>query len=152
MKNILIVYASIHKNNTKKIAEQMADVLQADLVSVQKLTKEDLLRADIIGFGSGIYFGKFHKGLINKIEELIEMEGKKAFVFSTSGMRKNFIINHSHKHLKGVLEKKGFEVVGDFNCLGHDENGPLKYIGGVNKGRPNEDDLAEARRFAEKVL
>jgi hypothetical protein len=38
--------------------------------------------------------------------------------------------------------------VGDFSCNGWDTWGPLKLVGGTNKGRPNEQDLQEARVFA----
>lgn len=43
------------------------------------------------------------------------------------------------------LEQKGFEVVGEFTCPGFDTALSAE---GVNKGRPNENDLQKARDFA----
>jgi hypothetical protein len=33
-----------------------------------------------------------------------------------------------------------------------DTHGSYKIVGGINKGRPNEDDLKEAKLFAESLL
>jgi len=41
--------------------------------------------------------------------------------------------------------------VGEFNCLGWDNVGPLKFIGGINKGRPNENDIKKAKEFAKMM-
>ncbi len=125
-RKVLIIYASIHKGNTKRIAERMGSVLGARVVSFQDAKKEDIENADLIGFGSGVYLSKFHKGLINLVEALPEMGKKKAFLFSTSGMRRNIILNRSHEHFKKLLREKNFEVVGEFDCLGYDTYGPLK--------------------------
>lgn len=43
---------------------------------------------------------------------------------------------------------RGFSVVGEFSCKAWDTWGPLKLVGGTNKGGPNADDLEEARVFA----
>ncbi len=151
-KNILVIYASIHKGNTEKIAKIIGDTLGAKNVSFQNVKREDIISADLVGFGSGVYLSKFHKGLINLVEGLPKMEKKKAFLFSTSGMRRNIILNRSHDHFKNILKQKNFEVLREFNCLGYDTYGPLKYIGGVNKGRPNEKDLDSAEKFARELI
>jgi hypothetical protein len=39
--------------------------------------------------------------------------------------------------------------VGNFSCWANDTWTPLKLVGGIRKGRPNADDLAAARAFAE---
>ncbi len=43
---------------------------------------------------------------------------------------------------------KTFEIIGEFSCLGLDTIGPLKLVGGINKGHPDEKDLDDARKFA----
>ncbi len=150
MKN-LIIYASIHHKNTEKIANAMGSVLGGEVVSFLEAKEEDLKSADLIGFGSGIYLSMFHKSLINFIENQEDVKGKKAFIFSTSGMKRGFMINKAHNHFKKLLTDKGYEVVGDFNCIGHDSYGPLKYIGGINKGRPDESDVNLAKEFANSL-
>jgi len=56
--NSLIIYQSIHHNNTEKIAQIMAKELNADLVKINQVKDLDVSGYDLIGFGSGIYFGK----------------------------------------------------------------------------------------------
>jgi len=50
-----------------------------------------------------------------------------------------------------LLNRKEFNIIGEFNCLGFDYNGPLKLIGGINKGRPNKRDIQKARLFAKSL-
>ncbi len=148
----LIIYASFHHKNTEKIAKEIGNALGAKVVNFLNVTEEEIKKAELIGFGSGVYLSKFHKGLVKLTESLPKMEGKKAFLFSTSGMRRNMFLNRSHDHFKDILKEKGFEIVGEFNCLGYDTYGPLKYIGGVNKGRPSQKDLEEAKLFARNLV
>ncbi len=147
----LIIYASIHHGNTEKVAREIGAVLDARLVKFHEITREDMDKAEVIGFGSGIYFAKFHKGLIDLVKGLPEMKGKKVFFFSTSGMKANGFFNKAHDKFRKILEEKGFEVLGDFNCPGHDTYSLLKFIGGIHKGRPNQKDLEKARKFAEFI-
>ena len=140
----LIVYTSVHHQNTENVAKVMAEALEADLISVANAKPEMPANYDLVGFGSGIYFGKHHKTLLQFVEMLPPVIQKQAFVFSTSGDGK---INH-HAALKEKLVNKGFAVVDEFCCRGWDTVGPLKLFGGINKGRPDENDLAAARAFA----
>lgn len=138
----------MHHKNTEKIAMKIAENLEADIISFEKLNLDDLKNYSLIGFGSGVYFGKFHRGLINLVKKISKQENKKAFIFSSAGMKKNFFFNHSHSHIKKLLKKKGFLVIDEFFCLAYDTYGPLKLFGGINKGRPNEKDLNKASEFA----
>jgi flavodoxin len=87
---------------------------------------------------------KFHKTLLEFVGALPIVTGKRAFIFSTSGDGGI----QRHAALKEQLVNRGFSIVGDFSCNGWDTWGPLKLVGGTNKGRPNEQDLQEARVFA----
>jgi flavodoxin len=73
---------------------------------------------------------------------------KRAFVFSTSGDGK---IKH-HADLKEKLVSHRFTIVDEFCCKGWDSFGHLKLIGGINKRRPDEKDLASARAFAQDLI
>ncbi len=145
---IYIIYASFHKKNTEKIAKKIASSLGADLDKIENLNIEKLTRADLVGFGSGVYFGKFHRALINLVNGLNKQNNKKAFIFSTAGIKKNFLLNHSHEHFKKLLKKQGFICIDEFSCLGYDTYGVLRIFGGLNKKRPNENDLSKASEFA----
>jgi hypothetical protein len=68
-------------------------------------------------------------------------------VFSTHGGPELPFLPYSRR-LADELERKGFEIVGAFSSLGYDTWLPLRLIGGLNRGRPDEADLARARSFA----
>jgi len=144
MMKVLIIYISIHYGNTERIAEAMAEVLNAELLKPSEIESDTLSEYDLIGFGSGSYFWRHHKELLNLVKETPRLH-KKAFIFSTRGGGPAWL---SHRELKKTLLSKGFDVVGEFSCKGFDTFGALKLIGGINKGKPDEKDLAAARRFA----
>lgn len=61
-------------------------------------------------------------------------------------------IHHWHRELVKILEGRGCRVLGPFCSPGWDTVGPLKYFGGIHRGRPNESDLMRAKIFAREVL
>jgi flavodoxin len=125
----------------------MTEGLNADLIRMSKVNPRNLEDYDLIGFGSGIYYGKFHKDIIKLIDNLPELLNTKAFVFSTSGQgRKSY-----NSPVERDLENKGLEIIGSFACKGYDTFGPLKVIGDIAKGRPNDDDLKKAIDFTEEI-
>ena len=143
----LIIYTSVSHGNTEKVARAMAQVLGAALRRPSEVTSEELAAYDLIGFGSGIYFGRHHAALLALVERLPGLN-KRAFLFSTRGAP---ILGPCHHALKSRLWAKGWRIVGEFSCLGWDTYGCLRRIGGINKGRPNERDLARARTFAARL-
>jgi flavodoxin len=143
----LIVYASVHHQNTEKVANVMAEELGAVLVPISQAQPDALIAYDLIGFGSGIYGRKFHKTLLQFVKGLPAVTGKQGFIFSTRGGREG----PGHAALKEMLVNRGFSIAGEFSCKGWDTVGPLKLFGGINKGRPNEGDLEGARVFARRL-
>jgi len=140
----LIIYKSIHHGNTLKIAKVMADVLEAELLDLKDVNIKIIEEYDLIGFGSGIYKARPHAELIKFIGDLSKMKSKKAFVFTTSGMG----FSRYNDFLKNKLKEKYFKIIGEFSCKGFDSWGPFKYIGGIRKGKPDENDLRNAENFA----
>ncbi len=150
----LIINKSIHHGNTEKIARRMAEVLDADLIEPKELS--DIGEYDLIGFGSGIYDAKHHRALLELADRLPQTTKGKAFIFSTSGVAVDSRIFRStarkfHDALREKLQAKGYVIAGEFNCVGLDTNSVLKYIGGINKGRPNAEDLKDAQEFARSL-
>jgi flavodoxin len=149
---IAIVYVSIHHGNTEKVAKVFAKILNADLKKPEQISPNGLLNFDLIGIGSGIYFGKHHKSLLEFAEKL-PPTNKKAFIFSTNGGNIGRMKSENfHKPLRTILTAKGFNIVGEFNSPGFDTYGALKLIGGISKGRPNEEDLRNAESFAANLI
>ncbi len=143
----LLVVVSVHQGNTLKVAERMAQELEARLVTPEEIVPEDIAEYDLLGIGSGIFFGKFHRRLLQFVERLPRQEGKKVFVFSTSGLGQKAY----NEFLEASLRKRGFQVVGSFACRGYDTFSVLKLFGGINRGRPNEEDLRTCALFAAQL-
>lgn len=144
----LIVYASVHHDNTAKIANVLAEVLNAKLIKPADFQPELLESYDLIGFGSGIYVGKYHRTLLSVVTALPRVREKQSFLFSTSGRG----VGSYNQPVAALLRKKGFLVTADFACKGWDSFGPFKLIGGIAKNRPNHDDLEAAKTFAQKLM
>ena len=148
MKTLVICY-SYHHKNTEKIASVFVKTLNAEVKAPQDVDPNGLSEYDLVGFGSGIYFGKHHKSLLELADKLPQVTEKKAFIFSTSGRTGN--TTKFHKQLKEKLQTKGYNIVGQFNCAGLDTYGLMKIVGGLNKARPNEDDIKQAEEFAKTL-
>ena len=137
----------------------MAQVFDAQVKTPQQTIPEELPNYDLVGFGSGIDSGKNYKELINFANKIPQVTDKKAFIFSSSGMpvgisgqqRVEEYTSKCHKTLKETLQSKGYTIVGEFGCAGFNTNKFLKYFGGINKGRPNSEDLKHAEEFALKL-
>jgi flavodoxin len=143
-------------NNTKKVnySNFSAQIKKSSEVNIKELDKYDL-----IGFGSGIYDDMHHLKILSLVDKLPKGNGKKTFIFSTSGvpvaiLGNKFLNNYSvkaHATLKNKLESKGYIVLGEFICPGFNTNVFLKYFGGLNKKRPNLKDFEKAKEFASKI-
>lgn len=144
----IIVYESVCHANTEKIAKAMSEIIDAEMIKASKVKPKYLNYYDLIGFGSGIFFGKHNTNILDLIDKMSNVSNKKAFVFSTSGQGKMEYNNYA----KQMLRDKGFEVIGNFACKGFDTYGPFKLIGGIAKNRPNENDMEMAKYFARKFL
>lgn len=103
-----ILYASPHHHNTEKlvkaIAEKYPDITLIDTTKAKMIA---LANYDLIGITSGIYFGKFHKSLLEFITENLPIR-KKVFLMYTCG-------NDNKKY-------GPFKLVGGLNKHHPDEN------------------------------
>ena len=150
MKSLLIIF-SYHHKNTEKIAKVFATVLEAEIKTPIQTNPEELQEYDLIGFGSGIYGGKHHESLLELAERLPHVTDKNAFIFSTSAILGKDKVTEDHESLREKLQTKGYEIVDEFACKGFNTNSFLKYFGGMNKGRPNAEDLKHAEEFAQNL-
>jgi flavodoxin len=147
MKSLIIVH-STHHGNTEKIARAIAEALGAEVKTPLDVTPADIAAYDLIGFGAGIDGGKHYEPLLAFAESLPDSPCKKAFIFSTSAVKSP----NGHTALREILTAKGVTVIGEFDCRGFTTRSVFALVGGKNKGRPNAEDLASARNFAEKLI
>jgi flavodoxin len=153
-KTLLVVY-SYHHKNTEAVAKAFAQVLDAAIVTPQEVNPAEIAGYDLVGFGSGIDSGKHYAPLLDLAERLPHAAGKKAFLFSTCGapafgVTQGFILKN-HSVLREKLQAKGYTIVDEFGCPGFNTNLFLRFIGGLNKGRPSAEDLKRAEEFARNL-
>jgi flavodoxin len=151
---LLVVY-SYHHKNTETIAKAFAPVLAAKIVTPQEVDSTEVAGYDLVGFGSGIDSGKHYAPLLDLADRLPQVANRKAFIFSTCGapafaVTREFILKN-HSALREKLLSKGYRIVDEFGCVGWNTNSVLKLFGGLNKGRPNAEDLKRAEEFARNL-
>jgi len=144
---VLIIYHSEHHGNTKKIAKAMAEKINADILKAADVNLNKFKGYDIVGFGSGVYNGKLHKEISEILSKLSQQEDKKAFIFSTTGSKT--YSSMAHERFRPMLEEKGFEIIGEFSCLGFDTALTKE---GINKDRPNKQDIKDAEDFIVNII
>ena len=137
-----ICYYSRHHGNTLKVLEAMAEAGEIDLIDVTTRQVVRLEGYDCIGFASGIYFGKFHDGILAFARQYLPQGKPVFFVFTYGGAR-----GTGTKSLVEISREKSCPVLGEYGCKGYDTFGPFRLIGGISKGHPNERDLENARSF-----
>ena len=148
MKKAILFYYSIHHGNTQKVVETVASKLSVDLVRIPMREPVSLEGYDLIGFASGIYMSEFGKPIREFASSLDGLEGKNCFTLFTHGAPR---APHDQAFVD-LLTKKGAKISGRFGCRGFDTFGPFKLVGGIAKGHPNNDDIAEAATYFGELL
>ena len=149
-KSLIVVY-SYHHNNTAKVADAMAEVLECEVRHPEEIAYEDISNYDMVGFGAGIDSGKHYAPLLEFAQGLQTVQDKKAFIFSTCAVLGTNKVRKNHAALHEILVSKGYRITDEFACKGYNTNSFLKHIGGMNKGHPNAKDLQNAADFARNL-
>ncbi len=142
----IIVYASTHHGNTKKVVDAIAEECGAELVDATAVREKELSDYDLIGFASGIYAARFHPDVVTFAQKNLPPD-KKIFYVMTSAMNRDF-----SKSMDELLKDKHATVTGRFSCKGYNTFGPFKLIGGTGKGHPDETDLRNAVAFYKGLI
>lgn len=141
-----IVYESKHHGNTKKLLDAIAEGREVTLIDASRWTDYDLSGFDLVGFASGVYYQKFGGAVLNFAEKNLP-RFKKVFFLYTCGVKRDGYTAAIRK----IAEDKGADIKGAYGCLGFDTFGPFMLVGGIAKGRPNEEDVSGAVKFFEEV-
>ncbi|WP_030721852.1 flavodoxin family protein [Streptomyces sp. NRRL F-2580] len=145
----LLVCTSVSHGNTRRMAQAMAQVLDARVVTPQEATAVEPADYDLVGFGSGIFSQRMHPDLLGYVRTLPASSGR-AFVFATSGLPELPFAPFT-RPLVRLLQARGFHIEPTFTCRAFDTWAPFKPLGGINKHRPNAADLTAARAFARRL-
>ena len=143
----VIVYASMHHGNTKKVVDAIARECDVELVDATKVPEKDLKEYDLIGFASGIFYSKYHQQVLNFAKTSLP-DNKKVFFIATAGNP----IDFNFHTIAEIVREKNCNEVGRFQCKGYDTFGPFKIVGGIQKGHPDEEELKEAVDFFARIV
>lgn len=145
MMKTAIVYYSEHHGNTKKLLDAIAKQGDVTLIEASSNQHTDLSEYDLIGFASGNYYSKLHDSVLQFAEKNLP-KGKKVFLIYTYGVREP-----NTDVIEGIVNSKAGQILGTYGCPGFDTFGPFKLIGGIAKGRPNDEDIVGAVRFFKEI-
>jgi menaquinone-dependent protoporphyrinogen IX oxidase len=97
---VAIAYYSRHHGNTKKLLDAIKKLWDVKLIDVVECEEADLSGYDIIGFASGIYFGKFSGRVIEFARNNLP-GNKRVFLINTYGVKGNYT-----KEMKRIIAEK----------------------------------------------
>ena len=146
MKKIAIVYASQHHGNTRRLVERIAEQRNIQLFDAEDCRKADLSEFELIGFASGIDFGRFYDPVIRFLKENLP-EGKKVFFLYTCARVNSRFTDTIAEAAAG----KNAVCLGAYGCRGYNTYGPWKLIGGMNKHHPDAAEILAAVRFVDAL-
>ena len=122
--------------NTEKLAKAIAEVIGCPAQSIENPLDE---KADVLFLGTSYYAFDADDSVKKFIVDNKDNIGK-IVCFGTSAMMKS-----SRKPIAKVAKKIGVTVAEEeFHCRGQ--------FGKIHKGRPNEKDLEDVKRFAKEIL
>lgn len=139
-----IVYYSKHHGNTKKLLDAITLKHEVVLIDATTVKSVNLNGFDRIGFASGIYYSKFHKTLLKFAEENLPNNKPVFFLYTYGAEKKGYT-----EAIEAVAREKNSKILDSFGCFGFNTFGPFKLIGGIAKGHPDSNDLANAVAFYE---
>ena len=146
MLKTVIVYASNHHGNTLKLVEAIAAEYDIDVIDAAVQQNANLSEYDLIGFASGIDFGKFYECVEQFLRDNLPEQKKVFFLYTCARNDHPFT-----ETMRAAAEEKQSIILGEYGCRGYNTYGAWKIIGGMNKNHPNEKELHEVVQFYEKM-
>ena len=146
MAKAVIIYASTHHGNTCRLVQAIADRYSIDTIDATEQQTADLSGYDLIGFASGIDFGKFYEPVEQFLEANLPENKGIFFLYTCARVSQRFT-----RSIRAKAAKKNAIVLGEYGCKGFNTYGPWKLLGGINKGHPTAAEMAEAVDFFHSI-
>lgn len=122
--------------NTKKLAQAIAEELGVEALPISKPIDE---KVDVLLLGNSYYAFTIAPEVRDFVASLNKDKVGKIVNFGTAAMMKS-----TFKKVRAVANTVGIPVLDkEFHCKGE--------FKGMNKGRPNADDIMAAREFARNI-
>ena len=122
--------------NTKRLAEAIADELGVEALPI---TTPINGKADVLLLGNSYYAFTIAPEVRDFVAGLSQNNVGKIVNFGTAAM-----MNSTYNKVRAAADAVGIPVLDrEFHCKGE--------FKGMNKGRPNEEDLKAAREFARSI-
>ena len=142
MKKSILIYASKHHGNTYKLVNAISEKYDIAMIDATKESIVDLQEYEVIGFASGIDFGKFYEEIENFAEANLPIKKEVFFLYTCAMERKGFT-----NSIREIALKKDAIILGESGCKGSNTYGPWQLIGGMNKNHPTEAEIVEVVNF-----
>ncbi len=146
----IILYASRHHGNTKKLVDAIVTAHpEVDTLDVKQLGKDeypDLSEYHLIGVATGIYYSEIDKDMARVLSNVLQPLDKVFGLMTYGGKNKWY-----GKDIDGICRMKQAVFMGVYGCAGYDSWGPFKLVGGVQKGHPTADEIKGAVDFFDKI-
>ncbi len=146
--NAIVIY-STHRGNTEKVAQEIAVATNSKAVNLTENFDASTLPLNyynLVFLGTGIRGGEPHVELLNYLKTVDLKDGGRRFVLFMTWAGGGASNRLTYERVKQALEARGQHLGEDyFICLG-------QTFGFTRLGRPNADDLAEARKWATDQL
>jgi len=147
MKKAILIYASKHHGNTYKLAKAISEKYEIAMIDATKESIVDLQEYEVIGFASGIDFGKFYEEIENFAEANLPIKKEVFFLYTCAMERKGFT-----NSIREIALKKDAIILGEYGCKGYNTYGPWQLIGGMNKNHPTEAEIVEVVNFYGELI
>lgn len=147
----VILYASKHQGNTKKLVDAIVaahpDIDTIDVKSLSKNDVPDLSAYHFIGVASGIYYSEIDKDMARVLSEALQKQDHVFGIITYGGKNKWY-----GKDIDGICRMKQAVFMGIYGCAGYDNWGPFKLVGGVQKGHPTQDEINACVEWYDKLV
>jgi flavodoxin len=166
---ILITYYSA-TGNTEKVAKAIKEAIiehEADLLPVKQVDPTSLEIYDLIFLGSGIYAYAINRRITSLIKKATKLPKKFVYFYTHESPNP---WPDAFKSINGLLEQNNCKIVGVFECRGENlkmsESNRQEAMKNLSpeekkkwekqfelvKGRPDMEDLENAKNFTQSVL
>jgi flavodoxin I len=166
---ILITYYS-DTGNTEKVAKSIKEGIvghYVDFLPVKQVDPLSLESYDLVFLGSGIYAYAINRRITSLIKKAPKLPHR--FVYFYTHESQNPWPN-AFKSIRNIIGQNNCKIIGEFECRGENlkmteksrQNAMKNLAAGEKKewekqynlvkGRPNEEDLDNAKKFAQSIM